>query len=558
MARINTRRGMHRRETGTVLPQYLERNGHKTPAVIIGLDDGYASQYDTAYHLARGQQLPFGIYFYNAPSVFTMDQVTEMYRAGYEILSHTGTHVQLDTLTLGEQEAQIQAGTDELLALGFTRGAYYVAYPSGSHNADTFLAMAATGQRLGRTIDSTFTITGRLTEPYHLPASQLNLETTLADTEASVDSAVLNGEVLILYGHHIATPIINPGWTIEDFIALLAYLKANAVQVITMDDLHNLQSGPVTIPRRSSTPPGICWAEVGDIDFNTVVVAFNEYIATDATFSTGVTITINAAAATITSATRQSDGFTVRYVLAETVANGAAVVFSYDSAVGTIENLSGVRLKSEAKTVINNVPALSVETLQPDAAAGVDTFIAGDTSANTNYGTNAAIQIRNNAKWQNGLIKFDLSGIPAGSTIFSATLSLWTSTQRADTGTITAYRILAANSAWTEAGATWNYAVATATRWAGDAGGDGGADAGCSVSGTDYSATALGSTDFADGEVVNTQHDIALNVSEMQSMFAANCGMVLIPTAGTRYMEARSSDYATDATKRPKLVVYYY
>lgn len=556
MAHVGSRRGMHRRETGTVLPQYLERNGHKTPAVIIGLDDGYESQYDPAYHLARGQQIPFGVYYYDCPASLTINQVTEMYRAGYEVLSHTGEHTDLTTLNEPQQEAQIQAGTDELIALGYPAGARYVAYPSGHYNDDTMTAMAATGMRLGRTVDEA-DATGRVTEPYLLPTRALTAAHTLGQIEAHVDAAIAAGAVLILVGHRIVTPPGAGDWSVADYTDLLAYLKASGVQVITMDDLYNLQYGSVTIPRRSSTPPGVCWAEVGSVDWHTVVVAFNEYITTDATFSTGVTITIDAVEATISSATRQSDGFTVRYVLVETVANGEAVVFSYSSATGTIENLSGVRLKSETQSVINNVPVLSVETLQPAAAAGVDTCICGGASADNNYGTNAVLYVRSSEPWRS-LIKFDLSGIPAGSTIFSATLSLWTAQQRAGTGTVTAYRILPANSAWTEAGATWNHAVHNTSHWAGDAGQDGGADAGCSVSGTDYSATTLGSTDFADGEVADTQHDIALNASEMQNMLAANHGMVLGRTAGTRYMEVWSSDYAVDGTKRPKLVVYYY
>jgi hypothetical protein len=108
-------------------------------------------------------------------------------------------------------------------------------------------------------------------------------------------------------------------------------------------------------------------------------------------------------------------------------------------------------------------------TLQPAAAAGIDTYTQQG-NPNTNYGSNATIEIRG---WEgvrsNGLIKFDLAGIPAGAEIISATLSLFGQGGGSD-GTLNIFRILAANPGWTEGGATWNYAnSANETRWAGDA-----------------------------------------------------------------------------------------
>ena len=55
-----------------------------------------------------------------------------------------------------------------------------------------------------------------------------------------------------------------------------------------------------------------------------------------------------------------------------------------------------------------------------------------------------------------GLIKFDLTGIPAGSTITSAKLCLYSSSEAivtGDTGYYGAYRV---TTAWTESGSTWN------------------------------------------------------------------------------------------------------
>jgi hypothetical protein len=195
-------------------------------------------------------------------------------------------------------------------------------------------------------------------------------------------------------------------------------------------------------------------------------------------------------------------------------------------------------------------------TLQPDPTAGIDNMVAEGGQAANNYGTNTLLYNQNNAGTQTyNPYKFDLSSIPAGSTITSATMTLWTYST-SGSGNLNIYRILAANSAWTEAGSTWNYAVASSTRWAGDTGNDGGSDAGGSVSGTDHSSTLMGSVALTNGEAANTQKDITLNTTEFATMFANNYGLYARKDSGG-YGIFYSSDYTTDTTKRPKLVVNY-
>ena len=193
-------------------------------------------------------------------------------------------------------------------------------------------------------------------------------------------------------------------------------------------------------------------------------------------------------------------------------------------------------------------------TLQPDAAAGIDTYTysASPNTANATLG----FAFLNTGSGAYGLIRFDLSSIPAAATITAATLSLWTYDVRVGDVTITAHAILAANSGWIE-NCTWNYAdgAGASIRWAGDVGANGGTDAGCSVSGTDYNAVAMGSALFANNEAADTQHDFALDTAQVAAMVAVNYGILLKGSGPTKGY--RTSDYAVDATKRPKLVIEY-
>jgi hypothetical protein len=98
--------------------------------------------------------------------------------------------------------------------------------------------------------------------------------------------------------------------------------------------------------------------------------------------------------------------------------------------------------------------------------------------------------------------------------------------------------------------------VSSTTRWAGDAGSDGGADAGCSQAGTDFAASTLGSLAIGDYNLpAGYVGSIPLDMTELGNMVAANYGSVIFTNA-TPGNDPASSDHAT-AGYRPKLVVDY-
>jgi len=190
--------------------------------------------------------------------------------------------------------------------------------------------------------------------------------------------------------------------------------------------------------------------------------------------------------------------------------------------------------------------------------ATADTLVRAG-APDTEYGGDLALGV-----WDSGegpsLLTFDLSGIPASPTVTDGALTLWTGAYSWDGLTdVFAHRILAANSAWIE-NCTWNYAVPSTTRWAGDTGSDGGADAGCSVADTDYHATDMFTGNLSGVE--NTQNDLAdadaAARTEIENMIAANHGMIVWKKAAQsgHYAYLRSAEYAT-AGERPLLMIEY-
>ena len=150
------------------------------------------------------------------------------------------------------------------------------------------------------------------------------------------------------------------------------------------------------------------------------------------------------------------------------------------------------------------------QNFQPAEGAAIDTYIS-ELNAAVNYGANANLRVTFDAAGNNRdiLMNWDLSVIPTGSTIETATLYLWLEGEAGGAGGIPSYRIssiLSGNSGWTEGACTWNLQDG-ANPWAGGAG--------CEVEGTDVALTYLWTGDpWQGGAPMWWQFDLV--VSEFQ------------------------------------------
>lgn len=200
-------------------------------------------------------------------------------------------------------------------------------------------------------------------------------------------------------------------------------------------------------------------------------------------------------------------------------------------------------------------------TLFSSQAADRDAKISSAV-ATRNFGV--SVTILGAATTEALIIWFDLSSIPAGSTINSATLTLYQAgSAGANAFTLTAYDILSGNSGWIEGTLNnvqalsgepcWNAKAAdgaggVTTAWAGSAG--------LGTSGTDYAATNIGTVAGNRSDANGTAYAISLTLSAVAAWAgnAANYGIKVVTSAGCGAIA--SAENAT-AGWRPKLDIDY-
>lgn len=200
--------------------------------------------------------------------------------------------------------------------------------------------------------------------------------------------------------------------------------------------------------------------------------------------------------------------------------------------------------------VPTNSPGVQTLILQPNGATGIDAYML-NTSATSNYGNATDMGVGENNdtanKYAHGLIKFDLSSLPANATIVSATLSLWTSGDLSNTNrTIQVYRL---KTPFVEGQVNWNRS-ASGVNW--QVAGAKGAK--------DKETNAIGSVLILANESLNTEKQIGLDPAKIQELVNGtytNNGFILIAdTELDDRFNYKTSD-TSNAVQRPKLVIQY-
>ncbi|MCG3208918.1 MAG: hypothetical protein FOGNACKC_02531 [Anaerolineae bacterium] len=347
---------------------------------------------------------------------------------------------------------------------------------------------------------------------------------TLVDTEG-LDNVVLNrgpAVVTIVVTPAIAATVVNTATAAASEPDLF---PANNSGSASSTSQYGLSINPVTVTEGDSGP-------VAAVFTVTLSSASSQPVAVNYATADGTATLANNDYNPISGTLNFPPGTTVQTVTVQV--NGDTQEEADEVFLVTLSNPINAGLINDhaAGTIINddNDPALLVQCFNPVK----DTFFRGKSNESTkNYGTDATFEVDPDpADERRSLIVFNLNPIPTGSTVLSATLSLYE--DRAVSGqTVTVHQL---TNSWDEIQATWLNRI-DSVPW--------------TTPGGDFDPTVVAS--FAP-QVGLRQIDVTSAAASWVS--GTNYGLLLRATGPSGSTRFRSNQTAT-ASDRPQLCMRY-
>lgn len=217
------------------------------PGVVFQFDDARLDTYTTAFPVlnARGMvgsiPVPTSLLGTSGPpQKMTLAQLQELCNTyGWEAVSHSKTHPQLDTLTAAQVDTELDDAYNFLLANGLSPlGARHVVYPGGLWNT-TVYDETMRRFRSGRSvIDLRYVVPG--VADGLMPVTYVVNTLTVATLKGVLDRLAARGGASILAFHSIADT--NAGndtytWLTADFTEIADYVVSKGLRAYRMSDL---------------------------------------------------------------------------------------------------------------------------------------------------------------------------------------------------------------------------------------------------------------------------------------------------------------------------------
>jgi peptidoglycan/xylan/chitin deacetylase (PgdA/CDA1 family) len=221
-----------------------------TGMVSLTFDDGWSTQYTNARPEMVSRGL-IGTYYLVSQSVqeswqccLNVAQVRQLQADGNEIGNHTVDHADLTTLAPAAIEAEL------LTSKAYLESTFGVAVPTfatpyGAYNA-TVLEQIRKVFKIHRTVNPGIVSTDSFVD--QLPSNDIHAGITVASVKAMIDQAIAEKKWTILTFHEIVAAGASTGiqYNRADFVAILDYIKASGISVVTMSEGASKLAGNTT------------------------------------------------------------------------------------------------------------------------------------------------------------------------------------------------------------------------------------------------------------------------------------------------------------------------
>jgi len=216
------------------------------PAVVFTLDDDFAAAYTTAFPKltavgAKGV-LACVTDWVGLDGNYTVAQLQEMAAAGWEVCNHSKTHPWASLHNASYVAGDLEGAQAALRSWGVNEAPHNI-IPASSYD-DRILALYQQRGYLtnrvmctsaaGNTVPPAQGVPLTLTGPQLVLGARLDSGISLANAKAWVDSIVSSGGSLIFLNHDLQAAASGATWAIADFEALVDYVVAAGIPIMTM------------------------------------------------------------------------------------------------------------------------------------------------------------------------------------------------------------------------------------------------------------------------------------------------------------------------------------
>jgi len=219
--------------------------GNDRPVVTFTFDDGFETDYAVARPVLDRYHFPATAYvipsMVGEPDRLDLTQLRDLQDLnGWDIASHSYSHSNLTSILPTEIENELLLSKQFLESNGFRNAAAHFAYPYGEFDNGDLKSQVQKYYKTARTAEGAFE-TLPPSDPYRLRAMVVTNSTTPSDVSEQVQSAITNGDWLILVFHRIVQSDADEElkYPVSDFAAIVDDVASKGVDVMTISQVYD-------------------------------------------------------------------------------------------------------------------------------------------------------------------------------------------------------------------------------------------------------------------------------------------------------------------------------
>jgi peptidoglycan/xylan/chitin deacetylase (PgdA/CDA1 family) len=215
------------------------------PVVTFTFDDGFETDYAVARPVLDMYHFPATSYvipsMVGGPDRLNLTQLRDLQDLnGWDIASHSFSHSNLTSIPSSEIENELLLSQQFLVNNGFQNAAAHFAYPYGEFDNGDLKGQVQKYYRTARTAEGELE-TLPPSDPYRLRAMVVTNSTTPSDVSERIQSAIANGDWLILVFHRIVESDADEEfkYPASDFRIIVDYVASRGVDVMTVSQVYD-------------------------------------------------------------------------------------------------------------------------------------------------------------------------------------------------------------------------------------------------------------------------------------------------------------------------------